>query len=145
MRLMGACLLMLAAFMVTYSEKRRISALSRWLGSFAAAFRRLAREIVATGAPLARLMDRLSGDIAAFLVPGAALPEEMTEEQRASIEEVRRILGGYDAKTQQEALLRAAVFLEAERAELDKSSPDKIKVHQAITLSAAAVAIILLL
>jgi len=115
------------------------------LGSFAAAFRRLAREIVATGAPLARLMDRLSGDIAAFLVPGAALPEEMTEEQRASIEEVRRILGGYDAKTQQEALLRAAVFLEAERAELDKSSPDKIKVHQAITLSAAAVAIILLL
>ena len=77
------------------------------MGSFAAAFRRLAREIVATGAPLARLMDRLSGDIAAFLVPGAVLPEEMTEEQRASIEEVRRILGGYDAKTQQEALLRA--------------------------------------
>lgn len=69
----------------------------------------------------------------------------LSEEERKTVRQACRLLGSCDAMTQAQALTRAADFLEDSRRALTASEPEQLKVRRAMALSAAAVAVILLM
>lgn len=133
--------------MAAYTDRRRITAQSRCLGSFSSAFRQLARDMEATAEPMNRLLSRLEDGPAKELLTGCRpeAADDLPEAQQTVIRETASLLGGFDVPTQVTALIRAASLLEAEKAALDRQAPTTLQTRQALLLSGAAITVILLL
>lgn len=146
-RLMGGVLVMLSVWLVTATERRRVSDRLRCLEQLSAAFRQLARDLNATAPPLRVMLERLPRERwTTWLLEDRTVPPGILDrEERQAVLEAASVLGGYEAGVQAELLQRTAEYLDRRKARLEEQWPGRLRMRQAVTLCWAAAAVILLL